>query len=126
MSQLTTAQGRIAHTLTATRYLVPVLFLFSFFVLIAGCEPSGSFVGRLIATSAFACAIRVAWGRGNCGFHSDADRRGAIAFARAGGVDGRPFRRDRTRLLMWERSHAGHFRHRCVLTVLWRFRSYLG
>ncbi len=41
--------------LTATRYLVPVLFLFSFFVLVRGHnEPGGGFVGGLVASAAFA------------------------------------------------------------------------
>lgn len=41
--------------LTATRYLVPVLFLFAIFVLVRGHnEPGGGFVGGLVAASAFA------------------------------------------------------------------------
>ena len=48
-------KGASLILLTATRYLVPVLFLFSFFVLIRGHnEPGGGFVGGLIAASAFA------------------------------------------------------------------------
>lgn len=41
--------------LTATRYLVPVLFLFAIFVLVRGHnEPGGGFVGGLVAASAVA------------------------------------------------------------------------
>src|SRR5690554_8239522 len=41
--------------LTATRYLVPVLFLFSLYLLTRGHnEPGGGFVGGLVASSAFA------------------------------------------------------------------------
>lgn len=41
--------------LTATRYLVPVLFLFALFLLTRGHnEPGGGFVGGLVAGSAFA------------------------------------------------------------------------
>lgn len=48
-------KGASLILLTATRYLVPVLFLFSFFVLIRGHnEPGGGFVGGLVAASAFA------------------------------------------------------------------------
>mgnify|MGYP000940994902 CR=1 FL=1 len=48
-------KGASLILLTATRYLVPVLFLFAFFVLIRGHnEPGGGFVGGLIAASAFA------------------------------------------------------------------------
>lgn len=51
--QRTTAASLIL--LTATRYLVPVLFLFAIFVLIRGHnEPGGGFVGGLVAGSAFA------------------------------------------------------------------------
>lgn len=40
---------------TATRYLVPVLFLFSIYLLTRGHnEPGGGFVGGLVAGSAFA------------------------------------------------------------------------
>lgn len=40
---------------TATKYLLPILLLFSFFVLIRGhYEPGGGFVGGLVAASAFA------------------------------------------------------------------------
>ena len=40
--------------LTATRYLVPVLFLFSLYLLTRGHnEPGGGFVGGLVASSAF-------------------------------------------------------------------------
>lgn len=40
---------------TATRILLPVLLLFSFFILIRGHqEPGGGFVGGLVAASAFA------------------------------------------------------------------------
>jgi multicomponent Na+:H+ antiporter subunit B len=41
--------------LTATRYLVPVLLVFSVFLLVRGHnEPGGGFVGGLVAGSAFA------------------------------------------------------------------------
>lgn len=40
---------------TATRYLLPLLLLFSIFILLRGHnEPGGGFVGGLIASSAFA------------------------------------------------------------------------
>lgn len=40
---------------TATRYLVPLLFLFSVFLLLAGHnEPGGGFVGGLVASAGFA------------------------------------------------------------------------
>lgn len=40
---------------TATRYLLPLLLLFSIFVLLRGHnEPGGGFVGGLVAASAFA------------------------------------------------------------------------
>ncbi|MFU8842595.1 MAG: Na+/H+ antiporter subunit B [Bacteroidales bacterium] len=40
---------------TATRIILPVLLLFSFFILIRGHqEPGGGFVGGLVAASAFA------------------------------------------------------------------------
>lgn len=40
---------------TATRYLLPLLLLFSFFLLLRGHnEPGGGFVGGLVAAAAFA------------------------------------------------------------------------
>jgi multicomponent Na+:H+ antiporter subunit B len=40
---------------TATRYLLPLLLLFSFFLLLRGHnEPGGGFVGGLVAVAAFA------------------------------------------------------------------------
>ncbi len=40
---------------TATRYLLPLLLLFSIFVMLRGHnEPGGGFVGGLVATTAFA------------------------------------------------------------------------
>ncbi len=43
---------------TATRYLLPLLLLFSFFLLLRGHnEPGGGFVGGLVAAAAFALYV---------------------------------------------------------------------